>query len=220
MDILNPLPQVNYLLLKSSGLWLSVWAIRSKWDIDYKLSALGKSVRWAVVFICFALTSVPGASLGWFRIVAYLTGTSFLCWPNLAYHLAKAFEEWPTTEARVNSVQQQSESLVTVAYDFEVGGERYGGDDSVAAVGNATIREAFSEGGRILIRYDPLNPGRASRIQRAVLSPDLGAAQATRRQADVKIASILKLNNPFRVELAKCSPIVLPEVMEPHCCCS
>jgi hypothetical protein len=165
MDILNPFPQVSYALEKSLGLWLSVWAIRFSAGIDYKLSARGKAIRWVVVVICFALTSVPGANVGWFRVLSYLVGLAFLCWPNLAYHLSKLFEEWPTAEGRMDSVQQQSASRWTVAYDFEVGGERYGGHDSVNA--DAAINgDASSESTRILILYDPLNPGRSSRIQR------------------------------------------------------
>jgi hypothetical protein len=163
MDILNPFPQVSYALQKSVGLWLSVWAVRFSAGIDYKLSAQGKTIRWAVVVICFALTSVPGASLGWFRVSSYLIGLAFLCWPNLAYHLGKLFDEWPIAEGRVDSVQQQSDSRWTIAYDFEIGGERYGGHDTVKS--GSIKRDASDERTRVLVRSDPLNPGRSSRIQ-------------------------------------------------------
>ena len=161
MDILNPFPQVSYALQKSLGLWLSVWAIRFSAGIDYKLSTRGRAIRWVVVVLCFGLTSVSGANVGWFRVFSYLVGLAFLCWPNLAYHLSKLFEEWPTAKGQVDSVQPQSASRWTVAYDFEVGGKRYGGHDSVKTDGDAS-----PEGIRVLIRYDPLNPGRSSRIQR------------------------------------------------------
>jgi hypothetical protein len=108
---------------------------------------------------------VPGANVGWFRVFSYFAGLAFLCWPNLAYHLSKLFEEWPTAEGQVDSVQQKSASRWMIAYDFEVRGERYGGHDRVNS--DAGIKAgASSESTRILIRYDPLNPGRASRIQR------------------------------------------------------
>jgi hypothetical protein len=162
MDILNPFPQVSYALQKSVGLWLSIWAVRFSAGIDYTLSAQGKTIRWTVVVICFALTSVPGASLGWFRVSWYLVGLAFLCWPNLAYHLGKLFDKWPIAEGRVDSVQQQSDSRWTVAYDFEIGGERYGGRDTV----KSDSINASDERTRVLVRYDPLNPGRSSRIQR------------------------------------------------------
>ena len=165
MDILNPFPQVGCALQKSLGLWLGVWAIRYNAGVDYKLSTRGRAIRGAVVLICFALTSVPGANVGWFRVFSYFAGLDFLCWPNLAYHLSKLFEEWPTAEGQVDSVQQKSASRWMIAYDFEVRGERYGGHDSGNS--DAGIKAgASSESTRILIRYDPLNPGRASRIQR------------------------------------------------------
>ncbi len=163
MDIVNPFPQVSHALQGSLGLWLMFWTIRFSAGIDYKLSARGKAIRWVVVVVCFALTSVPGASLGWFRVSSYLAGLAFLCWPNLAYRLSKLFDEWPIAEGRVDSVQQQSSSHWTVAYDFEIGGERYGGHDTVKSDG--FIGDAFEGRTRVLVRYDPLNPGRSSRIQ-------------------------------------------------------
>jgi hypothetical protein len=164
MDVLNPFPQVSYVLQKSLGLWLSIWAIRYNAGVDYKLSARGRTIRWAVVVICFALTSVPGANLGWFRVSSYFLGLAFLCRPNLAYHLGKSFEEWPTAEGRVDSVQQRSASRWKVGYDFEVSGECYGGHASVSSGAGIKVGPS-SESARILIRYDPLNPGRSSRIQ-------------------------------------------------------
>jgi hypothetical protein len=50
-----------------------------------------------------------------------------------------------------------------VAYDFEVGGERYGGHDTVKSEAMRTNICAGET--RALIRYDPLNPGRSSRIE-------------------------------------------------------
>jgi uncharacterized protein DUF3592 len=163
MAILNPFPQVNYALEKSLGLWLSIWAIRYNAGVDYKLGAKARAIRWMLVVCCFALTSLPGAEIGWFRVSSYLAGLGFLCWPNLAYHVSKRFEQWPTVEGRVDSVDQ-SGSQWKVAYDFEVAGERFGGCDNVKS--NArNVSEAPTEGERIVIRYDPLNPSRSSRIQ-------------------------------------------------------
>ncbi len=164
MGVLNPFPQVSYALEKSLGLWFSIWAIRYSAGIDYRLSARARTIRWMLVVTCFAFTSVTGTNIGWFRVSSYLVGLGFLCWPNLAYHLGKFFEEWPTTEGRVESAQQQSNVRWTVAYDFEVGAERYGGHDTVKS---DRLRSDTSAGAmRVFIRYDPLNPGRSSRIQR------------------------------------------------------
>jgi len=164
MGIPNLFPQVSYALEKSLGLWLSVWAIRYNAGVDYKLGLRARVIRWTVVVTCFALTSVPGSSLGWFRVSSYLLGLCFLCWPNLAYHLGNLSEAWPTAEGCVGAVQQRSDSRWMVDYDFEIDGERYGGHSTVKA--NNGIREAaLSEGMRVLIRYDPLNPSRSSRIQ-------------------------------------------------------
>lgn len=165
MDIPNPLPQVSYALQKSLGLWLSVWAIRVGTGIDYKLGARSRVIRWAVVVVCFALTSIPGTTLGSFRVFFYLVGLSFLCWPNLAYHFGKLFDDWPIAEGRVESFQEQSASRWIVSYDFEVGGERYGGSDTVRAH-NGGSGSVPCKGTKVLIRFDPLNPDRCSRIQK------------------------------------------------------
>jgi len=77
--------------------------------------------------------------------------------------LGKLFDEWPIAEGRVDSVQQQSDSRWIVAYDFEIGGERYGGHDTVKS--GSIKRDASDERTRVLVRYDPLNPSRSSRIQ-------------------------------------------------------
>ncbi len=164
MIIPNPLPQISYALEKSIGLWITFWAIRHKAGVDYKLSGRMQALRWAMTIGFFALTSLPGAALGWARISAFLIGLTFLCRPNFAYYFGRLFEKWPTTEGRVNSIQAQEGSKWAVAYDFEVGGERYGGRDTVES--KVAIRERSSaEDAWVLIRYDPLNPGRSSRIE-------------------------------------------------------
>ena len=166
MGILNPFPQVSYALEKSLGLWMSIWAIRYNAGVDYRLGAKARAIRWLAVVSCFALTSLPGASVGWFRVFSYLVGLAFLCWPNLAYHVSKLIEEWPAVEGRVDSVQQSGLQW-TVTYDFEVAGERYGGRDTVKSkVG--IVGKAPGEIAWVVIRYDPLNPSRSSRIQTGV----------------------------------------------------
>jgi hypothetical protein len=166
MGIVNPFAQAGYIIQRSLGIWLSIWAVRYGMSIDYRLGIRGKVTRWAAVLLCFGLTAVPGSKLGWFRIICYLVGLAFLCWPNLAYYLSKGYQEWPTIEGRINSVEQQQGSSWVVGYDFELGGERYGGRDTVKN-DPGHYADVSREDARVLIRYDPLNPGRSSRIQAA-----------------------------------------------------
>ena len=165
MDVWNLISQhISYAFQKSLGIWLSLWVIRYKAGIDYKLSGQARAVRWAIVVTCFALTSVPGESFGWFRVLVVTIGISFFCWPNLGYYVNSLFEQWPTAEARVESAQQQSASRWLLAYDFHVGGQRYGGNAKVSC-DRSNTGDGYREGMRITIHYDPLNPGRSSRIE-------------------------------------------------------
>ena len=155
----------NWLIVwwEATRIWLIVWAIRHKAGIDYKLSGQARTVRWAIVAACFALTSVPGERIGWFRVFGGLVGIGFLCWPNLAYYLNSLFERWPAAEARVESVQQQSASRWLLAYDFRVEGQRYGGYAKVSC-DRSNPGDGYREGMRITIHYDPLNPDLSSRL--------------------------------------------------------
>jgi hypothetical protein len=72
---------------KITCIWLSVWAIRKKGDVDYPLDSLGHVIRWSVVVIGFILARAPGPK--YFRLSSLLVGMVFLCWPNCAYHLAR-----------------------------------------------------------------------------------------------------------------------------------
>lgn len=163
----NPSPLMNgsslVLLWFVIRLGLIVWAIRYRAGIDYKLSGQARAVRWAIVAACFALISVSSERLGWVRVCLSLVGISFFCWPNLGYYVNSLFEQWPTAEARVESVQQQSASRWLLAYDFHAGGQRYSGYAKVSC-DRSSPGIGYREGMRITIHYDPLNPGRSSRI--------------------------------------------------------
>jgi hypothetical protein len=145
-------------------IWLAFWSIRRRAGVDYKLSLQGQAVRWAAVAACFALTSVAGENLGWFRVSVGFLGFWVVCLANLAYYLNSMFEAWPVAEGRVNSVRQESAANLRVTYDFEVGGERYGGEDRMKADSRPDSSCSPREGTPISISYDPLNPGRSSRI--------------------------------------------------------
>ena len=151
MEIQALFAHVSFLVQKSVGIWLAVWAIRYKADWDYKLSGTAKSVRWGVVGIGYLLAaSLPGPAP--MRLVPGLLGICFLCWPNFAYHLTNLFVKWPTTEGRVGSASDDGSQAI-ITYSFELGEESFGGTTTVK-LGH----QGYSEGQRVTIAYDPLNP--------------------------------------------------------------
>lgn len=125
---------------------------------DYKLSSAARNVRWAVVVIGYVLAAgLPGPAV--VRLVPGFAGLSFLCWPNLAYHLTNLFVAWPTTDGRVDSATQDgSRSVIT--YTFELGQDIFGG--------TATLRDMipYSEGEPVKVAYDPLNPDQSKVLSR------------------------------------------------------
>ena|ERR1019366_3143250 len=142
---------VSWMFQKSLGIWLSLWAIRYKAQWDYKLSATARALRWIVVLIAYSLAaSLPGP--GFVRVIFGFIGLGFLCWPNFAYHVSKLFVEWPTAEGSVVSANS-SGNRAHVSYMFQVGDQTFGGN--ARAKSNMP---RFSEGQRIVIAYDPLNP--------------------------------------------------------------
>ena len=148
---------VSWMFGKSLGIWLSVWAIRYKAQWDYKLSGTASALRWIVVVTAYSLAaSVPGP--GFVRVIFGFIGLGFLCWPNFAYHLSKLFVEWPTAQASVVSASS-SGNRAQVSYMFQVGDQTFGGN---ARVNSHMAR--FSEGQRIVIAYDPLNPDESKLI--------------------------------------------------------
>jgi hypothetical protein len=71
------------------GVWFVFWAIRSKGELDHKLSPTGRLIRWFFVASCLGgvllapdLFEPPNFRLGVFTI-----GMAFLVWPNFAFHL-------------------------------------------------------------------------------------------------------------------------------------
>ena len=153
---------VSWMLEKSLGIWLSAWAIRYKAQWDFKLGAAAKALRWTVVLTAYSLAaSVP--SPGFVRAILAYIGLAFLCWPNFAYHLSKLFVEWPTAEACVVSADS-TENGAHVSYTFRIGDQTFGG--------NARVKSHIarvSEGQRIVIAYDPLNPDESKFIGQSAL---------------------------------------------------
>jgi hypothetical protein len=160
MEIQTLVSHVSFLFQKSVGIWLSLWAIRYKAGWDYKLSGTAKAVRWSVVGIGYTLAAaLPGPRL--MRVVPGAIGLCFLCWPNLAYQLTRLFIEWPITEGRVGSAASDgSHSVIT--YSFELGRDTFGGTSTLAS--NEVI--PYSEGQRVTVAYDPLNPDQSKVLRR------------------------------------------------------
>jgi hypothetical protein len=77
---------------KIGCIWLSVWAIRRKAEVDYPLDGLSRLVRWSAVTAGFDVGYyLPGPRLEYARVAGALLGLSFLCWPNFAHHLTNLF---------------------------------------------------------------------------------------------------------------------------------
>jgi len=68
-------------------IWLSVWALRKKSEVDYPLDWTSHVLRWTVVVLGFVVAHLPGSNLGYVRVAGYVVGLAFLCWPNFSYHL-------------------------------------------------------------------------------------------------------------------------------------
>jgi hypothetical protein len=72
---------------KIACIWLSVWAIRRKSEVDYPLGTSAQWIRWIVVLLGFTVAYfAPFKSI---RLVSGFTALAFLCWPNCAHHAAR-----------------------------------------------------------------------------------------------------------------------------------
>ena len=147
-----------FALEKSTTVFLSLWAIRYKADWDYRLSPQAASLRWIVALAGFLVAvSLPGASLAYIRVFAWVVGLSFLCWPNFAYHLDKLLRGWPSTQGMVISRQTAANGW-NIGYNYFFKGERYGGITLVRPVAGLTPDEAYPDGKQLTVSYDPYNP--------------------------------------------------------------
>jgi len=148
------LTRIVFIFEKSIPIWLSVWAIRYRAALDYKLGVQAKALRWAVVFGGYA----SAAELPWSgaRLVCGFVAITFLCWPNFAYHLARRLFSWPITRARVVSIVSEGDEC-EVSYSFQHAGETFGG------MGKVPSKLHGDE--YVTIAYDPLNPERSSWVK-------------------------------------------------------
>jgi|SRR5271155_2747136 len=86
---LSPIGEVTAAIC---NVWLAVWAIRRKGELDYDLDPTAKRIRWTVVAIFLGTPTLRPALFGprpGVRLCIALVGLLFLVWPNFAYHLAR-----------------------------------------------------------------------------------------------------------------------------------
>jgi len=146
------------------GIWLPFWAIRRTVELDYRLNRATQAVRWAIIALSYTLGSV--VSLGRIRAAWFLLALVLLCWPNFAYHLSRPFQNWPTAKGTVESSEERSSSRWFVTYYFEFGGQTYGGTALIRPIPGMELEQAYPEGRNLTIRYDPMNPGKSSTVER------------------------------------------------------
>jgi len=70
----------------AASVWFVSWALRRRYELDYKLDRREQILRGAVIAFTFGLTLLPGPNFAAVRIVAGISGIAFLAWPNLAHH--------------------------------------------------------------------------------------------------------------------------------------
>jgi hypothetical protein len=88
------LPTRNFFSEASSltvSIWLLVWSLRSRGELDLELDQTAKRIRWSMVamgiFIFWASAEIL-AGCAWCVLAGWIWATAFLAWPNFAYHLA------------------------------------------------------------------------------------------------------------------------------------
>ena len=72
-------------------IWLSVWAIRKRYEVDETLDHTMQVVRWVTVVAAWGLNQNPGSRWGGLRVIAGFVGLGFPCRPNFAYHTVRLF---------------------------------------------------------------------------------------------------------------------------------
>jgi hypothetical protein len=72
-----------------ANIWLCVWAIRHKGQLDYELAPTAKWIRWIVVAMFLGTPIFRPELFGarpTLRVCIGMVGLLFLVWPNFAYH--------------------------------------------------------------------------------------------------------------------------------------
>lgn len=88
------------LIAESICVWLAFWAIRRKYELDYKLDRSMQALRWLVVVGAILLARYAAETSELLRVLSALVFLSFLAWPNLAYHLVRVSRELLATSSK------------------------------------------------------------------------------------------------------------------------
>jgi hypothetical protein len=75
---------------KIACIWLSVWAIRKKAEVDVPLDSYARAVRCTVVVVGFVFGYI--ADFKYLRLGSGFVGLVFLCWPNCGHYLVNLFK--------------------------------------------------------------------------------------------------------------------------------
>jgi hypothetical protein len=79
-----------WLATQAAAIWFPFWALRRRYELDRPLDAAARVVRWSIVLGCLLIATVmAGGEFRGVQIVVRFLGVSFLCWPNLAWHLRR-----------------------------------------------------------------------------------------------------------------------------------
>jgi hypothetical protein len=76
------------------GIWFVFWAQRRSNELDLELDRTMRAVRWSIVLAGFAAALLSGTRFRALRIVGGVMLLAFLCWPNYAYHLVRAWRRF------------------------------------------------------------------------------------------------------------------------------
>jgi hypothetical protein len=72
------------------SLWVLLWGIRLKGELDLPLDTEAKRLRWSMValgLIIMTVATAPMFNSAWGAAIGWIWATAFLAWPNFAFHL-------------------------------------------------------------------------------------------------------------------------------------
>jgi hypothetical protein len=84
---------VSQLAEGAVSVWFVSWAIRRRYELDIKLDQREQLLRRILIAAAFGLTLLGGPHFAVVRIIAGISGLTFLAWPNLARHAMGLLEQ-------------------------------------------------------------------------------------------------------------------------------
>jgi hypothetical protein len=74
---------------EAACIWFAFWAVRRKYELDYKLDRTAQTVRWLKVAISVPLGQLGARIFEPLRIFSAFLFLAFLAWPSFAYQLTR-----------------------------------------------------------------------------------------------------------------------------------